>query len=391
MINRKINILFIHPYKHSVGPNVVLLNLVKWLDRSKFNLYAVFPLRSDLTEKIKNSQVEIFILPQVAIIPRNYNPFTVFIYFIKQLKIFFVFKRLIKEHQIDIIHISTTAYWPAGLIAKLCKIKNVFHAQDLTSMRPKFVGLISAFFLNLFTDKIICVSKAVSNAWQKAGVSSKKLTVIYNGIDLEKFKPLPQNDYEYLKNELNLKDKYPLIGMIAGMDPRKGHKYFIYAANQIKKSFPKAGFLIAGSLNFPEHQRYFENLELLVKEFDLEKSLFFLDERKDIPQIINLCDLMIVPSETEAGPFVVLEIQACAKSLIASNVGGIPEYLENGKSGFLVPVGDSKQIAEIAIDLLNNPSELKNAGLAGLKFVQKFRIQEKIKAIENLYLKLLNQ
>jgi len=382
MTEQKINVLFIHPYKHTVGPNRVLFNLVQWLDRNKFNFFAVFPAKRPFIDELENNDVKTFFLPNLIMMPRTYNPLVIFNYFRKQLKNGLALKDFIKKNKIDIIHISTTAYWPIGAITKFCKVKCVFHAQDLTSMTPKIIGKINAVFLNFFADVIICVSNAVSTAWRQAGVQDKKLIVVYNGIDLDEFRPLPELEYNYLKKELNWSGQRPVVGMIAGMDPRKGHKYFIEAGIHISKELPQALFLIVGSLAFPEYAVYFEGLKQLIKNNNLEKSFIFLGERRDVAQIINLCDLMVVPSETEAGPFVVLEIQGCGRYIVASDVGGVSEYLDDNQAGQLIPAKNSMKLAQAIMDFwLKNPKRERD----GRVFIMKFRIQDKIKEIAKIY------
>jgi glycosyltransferase involved in cell wall biosynthesis len=116
-----------------------------------------------------------------------------------------------------------------------------------------------------------------------------------------------------------------------------------------------------------------------------------LGERNDIPELINIMDILIQPSEIEAGPLVPLESMACGKPVIATNVGGLPEYLEHEQTAIIVPPRDPDAIAKAAISLLQDRKKLLQMGKLGRERVSKlFDVRQKVSEIEKIY-ELINE
>ncbi|MFH0987847.1 MAG: glycosyltransferase family 4 protein [Parcubacteria group bacterium] len=388
MTTEKINILFIHPYRQSVGPNFVLLHLLRYLSCVKYNFFVAMPATL-LDNEISAAGASIFHIPAMNMLPRSSSPIKIVRYLLLQMSTLVEIKKIVNQNDIDIVHVSTTAYWPIGIISRFCRVKCVFHGQDLTSMTPKWAGRIGAFFLNLFADKVVCVSQAVQSAWSAVGVRKNKLAVVLNGVNLDRFKPISRDSLIKITDELKLKGRWPILGMIASFDPRKGHEYLVRASIVLKQKFPNILFLLIGSSTTREYVAHLEHLKTIIDDNALVDNFRFLGERTDIPQLINLCDLLIMPSETEAGPFVALEIQACGKYLIASAVGGLPEYLDDGKTGFLVPAKSPQAIAEAVSRFFDANGMVPSINTTGMEFVRRFQLHEQINKVENIYRAIL--
>jgi glycosyltransferase involved in cell wall biosynthesis len=247
----------------------------------------------------------------------------------------------------------------------------------LTSFKP----LIWFYKLNSqITEKIIVVSQKTKENFLSIGVKPEKITLIYNGIDLKKFK-IPLNQKLQIKKEFDL-ENFKVVGMVSRLVKNKGQDFLIKAVPYILKIYPKVKFLIIGE--GPDRKILEE--EITKKEFS--KNVILTGFRKDIPGLLSVLDVFAHPSytETEGLPYSILEAQAAQKPVVVTDVGGCKEALEDGKTGFLIKARDEKILAKTIISLLENPKLGQKIGERGRKFVKEnFNLQKSIKRTANLF------
>lgn len=179
---------------------------------------------------------------------------------------------------------------------------------------------------------------------------SEKITVVHNGIDIEQWQEQAKTESrnEYKRAIFGALPNEKIILCVAELHERKGQKYLIEAAKILGD---------AGTLNFklvfvgdgPE-RKYYEKLAL-----PLGNKILFLGRKKEIAKLMTAADVFVLPSEREAFGLVLLEAAAAGIPIIASNVGGIPEIIDDGKTGILVPPENPKVLAEAINKLLKNP------------------------------------
>lgn len=224
-------------------------------------------------------------------------------------------------------------------------------------------------------NKFISVSNYVKSYFIQNNYCSKdKIKVIHSGINLLKYSPI--------KNFNNL--------LYVGRLPKeKGVDYLIKSIVKVKEYNKSVKLYIAGSGDEEK------NLRLLVKKLCLEKNVIFLGNvpYNKIGKFYKKSSILVVPSICpESFGLIGPEAMSTGRPIIASNVGGIPEWLEDGKTGFLVKPGDSDAIAEKVIYLLKRPKLMKKMGLEGRKKAEKeFDIKNYVKKIEKLYLRVIKE
>ncbi|MGC8804752.1 MAG: glycosyltransferase family 4 protein, partial [Candidatus Ratteibacteria bacterium] len=205
--------------------------------------------------------------------------------------------------------------------------------------------------------------------------------VIYNGIDIEKYETLKDENF---KNLSGLMDKKIVLtgGRLSG---EKGLKYFIYAAKKVIQQLPETVFIIAGE--GPEKN----SLKHMSDSLRLSENIIFTGYRKDLPVLIKNCDVAVLSSLWEGMPNFILEAMSMKKPVVATDIGGTKEIVVDGENGFLVPVKDFECLAEKIIFILKNPSISEKMGEKGYKIVkEKFSLEKMIKNYENLYTGLLH-
>ena len=172
------------------------------------------------------------------------------------------------------------------------------------------------------------------------------------------------------------------------LSKEKGIKYLIKAMTDITKKIPAVHLNITGG--GPEK----ENLERLIKQLKLEKNVSFIGQipNKEIERYYKISNILIVPSICEeVFPLVGIEAMSAGRPVIGTRVGGIPEWLDDGKTGFLVDPGNSAQIAEKVIQLFSNRKLMDKMGENGRKKAEQLDIKNHIKEIEIVYQEVIDK
>jgi glycosyltransferase involved in cell wall biosynthesis len=239
--------------------------------------------------------------------------------------------------------------------------------------------------LSHFTDKIICCSKAVENFVKDfENIKDGKTTVIYNGVDEDRFSRL--KDSKSIRTELGIDEGSPVVGSVSSLTPHKGHEHLIQAASLVLDKHPSTRFLIVGDGLLRKR------LEDQAKDLNIHSTVIFTGERKDIPEILSLMDVFVLPSFSREGlGLAIIEAMAAKKPVVATEIGGIPEAVNKGKTGFLVPPGDPAALATAIVELLQNPKKAKEMGEKGrARVMERFTKTKMLSEIQEVYQSLVS-
>jgi glycosyltransferase involved in cell wall biosynthesis len=237
---------------------------------------------------------------------------------------------------------------------------------------------MDAFALNL-SDSVIAVSSDVKGAMRREGVKEEKLFLLPNAIDLERLDGL-QLENERLREELGVCGCV-LVGSISHLIERKGINYLVEAASIVLSEIPNVKFLIVGE----GEER--ERLEWLASSLGVRESFVFTGFRKDIPQLLSILDIVVIPSISEGLPIVALEAMAMRKPIVATEGIGVPP----GGSIF-VPKRNPEKLALGILDLLRDKEKAAELGGKGRKLVEeKFNIEERVDKVERIYQRLRSE
>lgn len=235
------------------------------------------------------------------------------------------------------------------------------------------------------TDHTITVSNANKQLNLKLYPELKnKISTVHNGIDVEAFeKPLrtfsTQHRERVREKLFNASSEDFVILSIAELHPRKGLKYLIEAYKEVEQTEPKTKLIIVGE--GPERKI----LEKLIKKLELEGKVLLPGQQDNIPQILKSSQLFVLPSVKEAFGLVLLEAMAAQVPIIASKVGGIPEIVENGKSGQLVEPANYHALTKKMVEVIENNALMQKLAYMGHHRVKTFDVKEMIRKTENIY------
>jgi len=295
--------------------------------------------------------------------------------------------RLIRKNKVNIVHVNGHLYLQGPLAAKLSGAKLVWHLNDVST--PKLIRVFLLPFLHFLANRLAVSSKAVAkHDFGEESARAKNTTLLYPPVDTSKFHPNYNNVEEY-RREFGLKDSDKVVGTVGNINSTKGYEYFLLAAKMIKEVSPHVKFLVVGK-KLETAEKYWQRIQALVTSLGIEKDVILTGARTDIPQIMNVIDIFVLASLAEAAPVVILEAMACAKPVVATKVGGVPELVTDGETGILVPPKDNKAIADAVLYLLNHPEEAKQVGMKGRqRVVEHFDVEKCVQKHKELYESLL--
>ena len=271
---------------------------------------------------------------------------------------------IIRREGISLVHVNEILDIYGGIAARIARVPCVWHVRaDISSwpfplrkMLPRIVAGLSS--------EIIAVSASVEEeVFQLQGVDTSKVSVIHDpGPDPSAFSP--DLSGAAVRQEFGLGDRAELVVLVAKMVEPKGHEVLIRAVPSVLASFPDAHFaIVGGDVDGIHHQRYAARLRRLPAELGIGSAVTFTGYRSDIPQIMAAADV-VTHCSTHPDPFpgVVLQGMALGKAVVASNIGGPREQIEDGISGILVAPGDSAVLARAISDLLADPAKRASMG-----------------------------
>jgi glycosyltransferase involved in cell wall biosynthesis len=248
----------------------------------------------------------------------------------------------------------------------------------------KRLGAILRFVFNR-ADRLICVSRGNrSRLAQLFGIREERIDVVYHGIDTEYYQNPDSARSWQLRKEFGLSRDRIVITTVARLNVQKGHVHLIDAAKSVSAANPKVVFLLVGDGELREE------LELAVEKAGLSDKFIFAGYRKDIPEILALTDIFLLPTLFEGLPHSVLEAMAAGCCVVASRVDGVVEVVTEGETGILVDAGNTNQFVEALNSLVSNQDMRKELGRNGkMRASGSFGLNHMLEKIELIYATVL--
>lgn len=353
---------------HGVGR--FMLNVLPHINKNRFNIILCVLRKKDVLSDLFISQnIRIRYLGK-----KKFDPST-----------FLSIYKIIKEEKIDLLHLHQYGSINFGRIAGLIAgVPVIIHSHDTD---PYYTLYLKIFDLILapFTDKVIAVSEgAKKSTINKKNICADKVIVMYNAVPQEKYDVLTPGEKEIEKKSLGIDPDYKIIGTVTRLRVEKGNEYFLKAASEVLKIFPKTKYIIVGD------GPLCDELQQLCKKLNIEEKVIFYGFSSNVQKMYSLFDITIIASVFEAFPYTLLEAIAMGKAVVSTDTDGPNEILVNGETGFLVPVKDSKMLAKKIIYLLENDEEIERLGLNAKKLSGKYDINFYIRKLEEEYQNLLS-
>ncbi len=327
-----------------------------------------------LGERLHELGIRVIEIPELCRLP---HPF-------KDLRALWKLYRLIQTEQFDIVHTHSTK---AGLLgrfaARLANVSIILftaHGWAFCEGRPwlwRWLLAQAERLPALFSTKIICVSEHDRQLALKFGVApQEKLTVIYNGLDPSPF--ASSTDPNELRRELGLPPSEKIITMVGRLAPPKDFETLLAACEGLEH--PSWRLLILG--DGPLRSRVVR----VIGTKGLQNRVLLMGERQDVPRFLQASDIFVLSSRWEGLPLVVIEAMLAGLPVVATRVGGVPELVEDGVTGLLVPPKDPRALRRALAQLLSSPELCERLGSSGQRrALERFTAEKMIAQVRDLY------
>jgi glycosyltransferase involved in cell wall biosynthesis len=291
----------------------------------------------------------------------------------------------IKKGRYDIVHTHSSKAGLLGrLAARMAGVKHIIHTPHGHIFYGYYGRGLSFMFIILerwaarYTEKIITLTNAGKEEHIQYKIApAHKFITIHSGLELGSLQPSDtKND---VAKEFNIDKSDKLIGTVARLVPIKGHEFLLKAAPLVLQHYPNTTFLLIG--DGPLRKK----LENLAQQLNFFDKIVFSGMREDIPRLLNAIDIFVLPSLNEGMGRVLIEAMALAKPIVATRVGGVPDVIEDGSSGLLVPSADPDALANAICTIMKNPSLAARLASHAVTRSQKFSHTDMIRQLENLY------
>lgn len=389
-MTKKNKILFVHSSNELYGSDRVLLQVIEGLPSERFEPIVVTPTdagkHGPLGRHLHSLSIRHEVV-QLGVLRRRYmTPVGMLIYLTRILVGTYQLLRLISKYKVDLVHTNTSAILSGAFAARLTSKPHVWHVHEIVE-HPKWLGtFLNRFILNNST-RIVAISRAVA---EKLGHSQKsnEVTVIWNGVDLDRLKPAlsqstTRDSGEGWGNEV-------VLGLIGRLSHWKGQELFLEAAAEALAQEKNLHFLIVGGA-VPGDEGRLPALQALAAKLNIRDKVTFLPFTEEIGSIFHSLDIVVVPS-TLPEPFglVVVEGMAASRPVIAAAHGGPKEIVVDGETGLLFQPSDVSSLRDAILKLARDPSLRLAMGSAGYaRAVQCFGLRRFQRSFISLYNSLL--
>lgn len=372
------------------GAEVSTLTFLERMDRSRFDATVILPFEGPFSRALEKIGVPVRIirLPMGLVRLKRGKPFRAFLFLCLSFFVIQIFLLklclYLRRNRFQLVVTNTIkAHLYGSLAARLCSIPLLWRFHDILST-PDFSSFLVqwvVFFGKIFPGKILAVSRTTGDSLIEKGIDRKKIEILFNGIDEKRFEI--NTRFKDIREEYQLENGAKLVGCIGRIIPQKGQKIFLSAIPGVIRERPETFFLLIGEVFLGEETYQKELLELIERN-GIEKRVLMTGFRSDIEDVIRSLDIVVLPSiAPEAFGLALLEAMALKKPVIASDIGGIKEIIEDGVHGFLVEPDRPGLLAERILYLLKHPDTAdRMAERAKERVRQRFSLAQFITGME---------
>jgi glycosyltransferase involved in cell wall biosynthesis len=290
---------------------------------------------------------------------------------------------LIRREHIDLLHVHNSAGMFWGTLAQIASGTGVPIVR--TEHLPYFPDELPALYRWLYprftrrSSKVICVSECVLRSFKEQFPAlSGTFIEIANGIRLQDYEKLPPR--AVCRAQFKLLTGVKLIGTVGRMVPQKNHKLLIEALARIRQTVPEVHLAIIGEGEMRNV------LAAYAADLGVSEYVSLVKETQKMDYFYGAIDIFCLSSDFEGMPLTLLEALASGVPVVSTEVGGIPEVIESGKTGYLVPKGSAEFLAKRILELLQDSSKAAELASNGRAMVhERFSAEKMIKATEAVY------
>jgi len=371
-----------------------MLMILAGLDRSGFQASVICPQEGTLTKLCRESGVPVDNIETLQA-RFTWKPSTLVKYLKSFFQVVFELRRKLIDAAPDLIHANTIRAGLAATTATLgTRIPVVWHLHDMLPRHPLSTVIRWYAALSARTH-LLAISRAVAERFRGPCLASlkacAKIRVIHNGIDLTRFS-LDVAAGRSVRKAWGLSEERFVVGIVGQITERKGQLELIRAFAQACRQLPHAILVVVGEPLFNDDHQYLRKLKQTAAALEIEDRVIFAGARSDISAVMQSFDLLVLNSKVEPLGLVVLEAMACGTGVLATSVDGVPELIDHGATGWLVPAGDEANLVRALVMLGSNRPLLHCLAENGRSIAApKYSAIEYLKSVEAFYLQSVSK
>lgn len=375
---KKINIFHLLSLSKIGGTELMVYSLIKNLDRERFNNQVCFlEKKGPLTRRYQQLDIKTYHL--------NFSRIN---FLISMIKLF----RLLKKNKFDILNIyGLRAHVMGRVLGRLTGCKIIIGGLHSQINSDKDRGL--SRYIGLYLDRItyplltayIANNKASIDYMAENGFDTGKIKYIPNGIELDEFQRPTDKLKTYKTLPFKVDSNSVIITCVANLRPVKNHIMLLKGITPLFKENHNLKLLLVGSGDAQKEVTNYINLH------NLQDYIFLLGVRNDIPEILAISDIFVLTSLWEGMPGSIMEAMAAGLPVVATDVGDVKELVEDGKTGFLVEVGDVNALTEYIKRLVEDKGLRERIGGEGSRKINDYSLEKMVARTEEFYLDILKE
>lgn len=351
------------------GAEEYLKILASGLNKEKFNVRIAIP-EHEATEEFVNDLRSIGV--RIDFI-NKYNLVSNYFYFLK--------------NKPDCIHFNLPfpnkciSALLAGIIYSKSNLYITEHLVPQDYIPNKIIKVIKKYIYDKICLSITVSAKNKESLIKNFDLPEDKIKIVYNSVDIHPIENYDLNILNELRNKFAISDSSIVYGTVGRLNKQKGHQYLIEAAKKIIEKVPGSIFLIVGKGQLKDQ------LIQKTKDEDIYENFRFVGYQKNLPEILAIMDIFVLPSIAEGFPFALLEAMAAKKPIIATNVGGVTEIVENGVNGIVVEPMDPDALSTAILTLAVDAKKRMCFAEEGYKTIlSNFTLEKMISSTEQIYI-----
>lgn len=359
-------VLFVETGSGFGGSAVCLGNLIRCLDRSAYRPLVAYVAEGLAIRRLRQQGVEL--------VPVHRG------------RMWWQLVRLIQRRRVDVVHANNELYSHAATIlaAHWTRRPCVVHMRGIRPLTRRERWLIR------YVDHFVIISQLGRRHYVQEGLPEAHSSVIHDGVDLELFDgPVDGNA---LRRSLGAQEDTVVVGVVSRLVPMKGHRDFLYALALVRRDCPRVRGVIVGG-DVERQPAYLEDLRRQARALGLADSVVFTGWRDDVLALTAAFDIAAQASRYQEGfGTAMMEAMALGKPVVSTAVGGVPELVQDGQTGLLVPPGEPEALACALKRLAGSAAQRRRMGSAGRRRVAQWFDQRRlVKRMEALYEHLLGE
>jgi len=360
--------------KLAVGDSTIhgVTRLFTWwaprYDTGKFHImFCSLRQRDSAAEYLESMGYEVFCLGR-----GKFSPLTLF-----------DLVRLAREKKVDILHLHGYGATTFGRLAGvMTHVPCIVHEHMFDAGIPVYQRFAD-YLLARFTTRAIAVSESVKDFLvHYRGLPADGVQVVYNGAPLEAYDEADNSDLEKAtgwRKKLAIPESHKVVTIVGRLNVIKGHTYFLKAAREVLSKYSQVTFLVVGD------GELMQELQQQTRNLGIDGSVVFMGYCQDVPALLKEMDIKVIASLSEGVPLTLFEAMAAGCAIVATDVGGLGEVIENGRTGLLVPSQDAKALADKILMLLMDDPFCKTMAANAKERSGLYDIRNTVRQLEECY------